>query len=182
MKFSLIAYILICITLGLTIVSSLYKSGRSISAILGIVLILLVFVFYGIRWFGSSSGSTVAWPPVINTCPDYLVYYKRTVGTTQKDTCVDIIGMNRSGGSLMTWGTQYSATNPPPSDSSGDKFFFDKVYKPGMNATDIAKLCTAAMEKNLTWEGITNGDSCMYNASTTMIAGTNTPVANCPAS
>jgi hypothetical protein len=51
-----------------------------------------------------------------------------------------------------------------------------------MNATEIGKLCAAAMEKNLTWEGITNGDSCMYNASTTMIAGTNTPVANCPAS
>ena len=48
---------------------------------------------------------------------------------------------------------------------------------------DITALCKAAMSVGVTWEGITNGESCTYMRPTT-VGGTNdvVDVAACPPS
>jgi hypothetical protein len=155
MDFGFIAYIFICVVIGLYAFSTLSGSNRMWAAILSLVLFILIFVFYGQRWFrGEKSAFKYggAWPPIINMCPDYLVYFKN--GST--DTCVDLTGVAREGG-LKPW-TQEDINNPP---ASTDKYF-NYVYKPGMTGDKLKELCDATMRMGLTWEGITNGESCTY--------------------
>lgn len=81
MDFWLVAYILISAILGLSLVSFLYKSGQSIGGIALVVLLILIYVFYGLRWFkgGKLKGTTVngkiEWPPILNMCPDFMSTY-----------------------------------------------------------------------------------------------------------
>ena len=159
MEYSFIAYIFLCIVIGLGIFSMLTNSGRAWSAVSFLVLSILIFVFYGLRWFGNTDSKTNyggSWPPIINMCPDYLVYYKRS-GTS--DSCVDLIGVSR-GSSLVPW-TADDIKNPPQQANK----YFNFVYKPTMTAEQVAGLCNQAMQAGLTWEGITNGESCTYTKS-----------------
>jgi hypothetical protein len=79
MDFWLIAYIVICVVVGGMFVSNLYKRNQSVAAMTCIVLLILIFTFYGLRWFkgGALKGSTpdpkAPWPPIVNMCPDFLV-------------------------------------------------------------------------------------------------------------
>jgi hypothetical protein len=175
MNYSFIAYIFLSIIGGLTVCMKLMQSGRMWAAILCLILFILIFMFYGIRWFsngkviGQYSGS---WPPLINTCPDYLVYYKRD----NRDTCVDLLGVNRSRGILRSWTQDDSSTNPPADDAK----YFPHVYKPNMSSADLRILCDTAQQAGLTWEGITNGDSCTFNPESNVL-GPNTPgSSSCP--
>ena len=87
----------------------LYNANQPIAAMLCLVLLILVFIFFQMRWFqnlqlkgsskyvaqapstssggcGTSSQNIDAsvnanWPPIINICPDYMV--------TQNGSCVD---------------------------------------------------------------------------------------------
>ena len=88
MDFWLVAYILISAILGASLVSFLYKGGQTVGALTLVVVLMLIFVFYGLRWFkgGKLKGSTVdgkiAWPPIINACPDFMTSYKASNGKT----------------------------------------------------------------------------------------------------
>jgi hypothetical protein len=158
MDFSFIAYIFICIVIGLGAFTQLNNSGRTWSAILCLILFILIFVFYGMRWFqGTTSKFTYSgsWPPIINMCPDYLVYYKNG----RQDTCIDLTGVNRSSGALQTW-TKEEINNPPLNPNK----YFPHVYKPALTGDKLKELCDKAMEYGLTWEGITNGESCTFTA------------------
>jgi hypothetical protein len=79
MDFTLIAYILICVVVGGMFVSNLYKREQSKAAMITLVLLILIFTFYGLRWFkdgalkGSTSDPKAPWPPIVNMCPDFLV-------------------------------------------------------------------------------------------------------------
>ena len=157
MQYSFIAYILVSIMVTLAVFSTMNSSGRAYSAIGSIVLFTLIFLFYGQRWFkgGKSTFSySGAWPPMINMCPDYLVYIKR--GTA--DACADLLGVNRSNGLLKPWTKDDTPANPPQDPAK----YFPYVYKRGMTNADKKRLCDAAIANGLTWEGITNGESCTY--------------------
>jgi hypothetical protein len=168
MDYGFIAYIFVAIAIILGVFSQLNNSGRTWSAIISLVLLILIFVFYGIRWFEGTSAKFSAppgaWPPIINMCPDYLVYYKHSSG---KDTCVDMLGVS-SNASLTKW-TDSDTASAPPLDSSnsytsgGNAKYFKHIYKPGLNAAELKVLCDKAMEAGLKWEGITNGDACTYS-------------------
>lgn len=160
MDYSFIAYIFVCIVVGLGVFTTLNNSGRTWSAIFGLILFILIFVFYGLRWFRDTTSVfryTGQWPPMINMCPDYLVYFKDGM---RRDTCVDLAGVNRSGGLLQPW-TKEDVNNPPANPAK----YFPHVYKPGMTGDKLKELCTKAMEYGLTWEGITNGESCTFTTS-----------------
>jgi hypothetical protein len=165
MDYLFLAYIFVCIALGLGVFSTLNNSGRSWGAILSLALLVLIFVFYGIRWFQGSSAKfnapPGAWPPIINMCPDYLVYYKHGTGTSAKDTCVDMLGVSKN--STLTVWTDSDTASPPDYQTSNK--YFKHVYRPDLKATELKVLCDEAMKAGLTWEGITNGDSCTYKAS-----------------
>ena len=85
MDFWLIAYILLCVVIGGYSVSTLYKRSQTIGAMITLVLLILIFTFYGLRWFqgGNLKGTTkgnVPWPPIVNMCPDFMVAWKNTDG------------------------------------------------------------------------------------------------------
>lgn len=159
MDYSFIAYILVVIIVCLGTFSSLNNSDRLWAAILTLVLFVLIFTFYGMRWFRDTTSVfsyTGSWPPIINMCPDYLVYFKRG----NQDTCVDLIGVNRSNGGLKRWAKEDTPANPPGDSSK----YFPFVYKPGMTDKELANLCRKTMDAGLTWEGITNGESCTFQS------------------
>lgn len=158
MNYSVLAYVLVTIILGLSIVTSFFRTERYMTAILSLVLLILIFVFFGLRWFHSTPklGEITQWPPVINTCPDYLIYFKK--GT--QDTCIDRLGVSTTN-SLQTWTDE--ELNAPTSVQQPNKFF-PYVYKKGMTAQQLQNLCQQAMVYGLTWEGITNGDSCTFTS------------------
>jgi uncharacterized protein (UPF0333 family) len=91
MDYWLIAYVLLCIVLGTSTVSFFFQKGQSIAAMLLLVLIILVFVFYGLRWFdgGNLKGGDKAkvWPPIVNMCPDFMVSWTDSV--TRNVYCYD---------------------------------------------------------------------------------------------
>lgn len=78
MDFWVILYSLICVVVGGGAISFLYKRNQSMAAMITLVLLLLVFILYGLRWFpgGNLNGSkptAVPWPPIVNLCPDFMV-------------------------------------------------------------------------------------------------------------
>jgi len=179
MSWSLIAYIFLCIVLGLSSVMALMRGGRSIAAVLCLVLFILIFVFFGLRWFrGTQSvfAYTGSWPPIINMCPDYLVYYKNAPSSMLKftDSCVDLLGIG--GNDLVPWTSEETPSNPPANANK----YFPYVFKPGMTADQLKALCAAAQQYGLTWEGIYNGESCIATTGVAVPAGTTTSDTKCP--
>ena len=174
MSWSLIAYIFFCIVVGLGSFMQLLNSGRMLAAILCLILFILIFVFFGLRWFpGGESVFTYKgpWPPLINTCPDYLVYYNNN----GQDTCIDMLGVSRNG-NLKSWTKDDNPKNPPADSSK----YFPYTYKPGMSIEALNKLCQATNAAGLTWEGITNGESCYNFASQLTTVAPDGTVSQCP--
>lgn len=126
-----------------------YQYYEGLGALLYFVGSLYVCIIYGTRWFGpGANDSQTSWPPIINTCPDYLSYYQRTKADGSKvDTCIDTIGI----GSLVR---KFDTAN------QSDDMFFEIPS----GAKDLNALCNQAIQKKLTWEGITNGESCTFPA------------------
>jgi hypothetical protein len=148
---------------------------QSIAAFLFFVGSLIIFIIYGIRWFSQNnsifSETPVSWPPVINTCPDYLTYYKRTKPGKSADNCIDLIGVSRNGMLKV-----FPKDGVEPED---DAYYFDLTTKSSDPAAKNAELCQNAMVYGLTWEGITNGESCVLPS-----GGSSTPgggSGGCPA-
>ena len=139
----------------------LQSSSQMVAAILFFLGALVLFIVFGIKWFGSSSSvfssAPVSWPPTINTCPDYLVSYERTMpdGTSQ-DTCIDRLGVSKNGALKM-----FPADGVAP---ASDDFYFSLASKRTDGAGRNQELCQRAIAAGLTWEGITNGESCITAA------------------
>jgi hypothetical protein len=111
MDFWLIAYIVTTIVVGSGLVSWLYKRGQNMGAILLLVLLILVFAFYGLRWFpggnlnGTQAASGTAWPPIINMCPDFMSSWTDPV--TKRVYCYDgsnTYGLKTYAGAGLTTG------------------------------------------------------------------------------
>jgi hypothetical protein len=155
-------YLTIYIILAIFVIGSgsfsLNKSANTLGAILFFVGSFVVFMVFGLKWFspGSTFSETpVSWPPQINTCPDYLVYYNRTMpdGTTQ-GSCIDLIGVSKNG-SLKVFPKN---SNPAPTDND---YYFSLQTQSNDSSAKNAELCQRTISFGLTWEGITNGESCI---------------------
>ncbi len=153
-NFYLIAYIILVIFIMISVSKTMFASGRNIAGILVFIGFILVFTFYGMRWFNASGDPkntyTGSWPPIINTCPDYFVLATNTSGSF----CVDPTGITSAYG--LTAGADIRSVNPNQ--------MFNHTYQPGMSTAQLKTLCDAAKNAGLTWEGITNGDSCTISA------------------
>lgn len=118
---------------------------------------LALFIIYGKRWFqksGALSQDAVAWPPTVNTCPDGLTSYTREANGVKKQVCIDTIGMSRNGGIAVF----PKGDGPAPTD---DKYYFDLTSTAGDADSKRKELCQRAMQAGLSWEGVTNGESCV---------------------
>jgi hypothetical protein len=164
MNFALISFIIIAI-LAIAFGSYYFvSSGRMVGGIVYLIGSILVFVFYGLRWFGTQgtplNPSPVQWPPYINTCPDYLTYYKRTQSNgTVSDTCIDRIGVSRNN-SLDVFPADGNV-NP-----DNDKYFFPLATQSQDPDGKRTELCKRVIQYGLTWEGVSDGETC-YSASGT---------------
>jgi hypothetical protein len=54
------------------------RRQQTVASMLVLVLLILVFIFFGLRWFpgGNLNGTKpakVPWPPIVNMCPDFMV-------------------------------------------------------------------------------------------------------------
>ncbi len=98
-SYKFILYVLFCVFVGLSVTVQLMKSDRIISGIGYLVLAVLIFTFFGLRWFGKSGGMVTAgqWPPIINACPDYLTKYTRKESDGKMTpACIDTVGVSRN--------------------------------------------------------------------------------------
>jgi hypothetical protein len=156
----LYVFLAIVIVLGGTI--QLFKTERQLTSIMYFVGSLVIVSFFGVRWFDKLDDDTgdMKWPPVINTCPDYLTYYKRTVNGQKVDTCIDVLGVSRKPDVLAKWTSQHSAANPP----ADDKYYFSLVFDKVQGKSKTEQMCERALEAGVTWEGITDGLSCTISA------------------
>lgn len=144
-----------------------YNTNQAPAAILFFIGSLTLFIVYGLRWFGSSSLFTPAsgpWPPVINSCPDYLTYYQRTKDGIKKDSCIDTIGISKDNSLLSKFPTD--GTIP-----ESDTYYLDISGLSSDPTTKSTQLCNAAMSKKVTWEGVTNGESCVTRSTGTAASG-----------
>jgi hypothetical protein len=157
----------------------LFKLQQLIAAVIFFIGSLTIFIIYGIRWFEQAnslfSKTPVSWPPTINTCPDYLIYYDRIMpdGGSQK-TCIDTIGVSKNG-ALKPFPAYNKSTGSAP---SGEEYYFSLITTNSEPAKRNAELCQRAIAFGLTWEGITNGESCSSSADS---SGGNANNGGCPA-
>ena len=157
MNYYLIGFIALAIMIIVGGTYQVFNTNQPPTAILFFIGSLTLFIIYGIRWFGASPLFTPAsgpWPPVINTCPDYLTYYQRTVGGIKKDSCIDTIGVSKDNSLLSNF----------PKDGTipeNESYYLDLSGLSSDPATKSTQMCNAAMNQKVTWEGVTNGESCV---------------------
>ena len=136
---------------------TLVKGSQTLGGVLFFIASFFIFIVFGLKWFspGSTFSKTpVSWPPQINTCPDYLVYYGRQMpdGTTT-GSCIDLTGVSKNG-SLKVFPKGGAAP-------TGDDYYFSLQTKSSDSGAKNAELCQRTIAAGLTWEGITNGESCI---------------------
>jgi hypothetical protein len=161
--------------IGIGGTTTLFQSGRVLAALLFLVGAILLFVFYGLRWFEGKKlpGDAGQWPPIVNTCPDYLTFYKRTKANgSLQNTCIDTLGISKRAGSLSKW----PADGSIPTD---DRYFFNLDFGisslPDLNTAR----CEAAIQAGLTWEGVTDGEVCTFAGAAPTATGQPVTVPQC---
>jgi hypothetical protein len=182
MAFNIYLGIFIVVALAVIIGGTfkIFNLNQGLGAFLFFIGSLTVFIVYGLRWFSSEnsifSQTPVQWPPTINTCPDYLVYYGRKMpdGTVQ-NTCIDMIGVSKNG-SLKVF--------PKSGDApAADDYYFSLVTKSTDANAKNMELCQRTIDAGLTWEGISNGESCISpNGDVTPSGGNGGGNGGCPSS
>jgi hypothetical protein len=115
---------------------------------------ILVFVYYGLRWFSGVSLKATqvnykTWPPIVNMCPDFLTMHKRTIGGRTENVCVDLTGVSNGGMQKLT----------DPNNVMNDNFVF-RLYENLQGSTRIRRLCRECRDKRVTWEGVFDGVGC----------------------
>ena len=159
--FNIYLAIYVIVSIGIIAMGTmkLYNQSQTLGAAIYCIGVMLVCYIYGIRWFGPDallSDTPVSWPPTINTCPDYLTHYTRIkTDGTKEPTCIDLIGVAK-GTTLKKFVTDYTGIVP-----TEDTSYFSLKTTSNDPATKNNELCFRAIGAGLTWEGITNGESCI---------------------
>ena len=164
---SMVLYIIMCILVGYYGSRYFFTKGDSISGVLFLIGASTLFIIYGKRWFdpnGLYNTGTITWPPVINTCPDFLTAYTVKTGGGDVAGCIDTIGVSRtgafqrapSGGPVQQVPGPYTTNNNGVLNATLIDFFPINVSNESPQA-----LCDRLGSYGLTWDGIFDGDNCM---------------------
>jgi hypothetical protein len=164
-NYTFVFYLIVAI---LVICGGTYKLvDRMITAVLFFIGTTGIFIVYGLRWFSSKnsifSKSPVPWPPNINTCPDFLTYYQRTVNGAKVDSCIDMIGVSKNGTIKV-----FPRDGVEPMQ---DEYYFGLKTNSSDKDMKNQEWCQKAIASGLTWEGITNGESCTAGGTPTAPGG-----------
>ena len=159
--FNIYLAIYVIVSIGIIAMGTmkLYNQSQTLGAAIYCIGVMLVCYIYGIRWFGPDallSDTPVSWPPTINTCPDYLTQYtrKKTDGTTEA-TCIDLLGVAKS--SVL----KKFVVGTTDAGVADDLFYFKLATTSTDPDARKIELCYRATMAGLTWEGLTNGESCI---------------------
>ncbi len=152
----------------------LYNRGQTMGAMATLVLLLLVFIFFGLRWFpdGNLNGSKpgkLAWPPIVNVCPDFMVSW---TAPDKKVYCYDAANVYNlktasAAPPLVSGLTIGTATNQsaylvkdPTVGSTTSTLASAPTRWPLVNAMNKeANIVLTNAAKYLRWEGVWDGQS-----------------------
>ena len=131
------------------------QSERSVGGFLFVIGAILVFVYYGLRWFSGVSLKATqvnykSWPPIINLCPDFLTMHKRSISGKTENVCVDLTGVSNGGIQKLT----------DPNNVMNNNFVF-QLYENLKGSARIKRLCQECKDKKVTWEGVFDGANCV---------------------
>lgn len=122
------------------------SSGRIIAAFVYLLGVVAIEAYFGMRWFQGmkvKASDAGPWPPVLNTCPDFLSLYYN--GDTA--VCVDTIGVAPNGG-IQKWA------------GNADARFMFNLHLDKSGPARAKALCDEAKAKMVTWEGVYDGGNC----------------------
>jgi hypothetical protein len=168
-QWALFAYIIASILFLYYGIQKVYATGTTRGIIFGIGSLLVLFYFY-LRWFGSSPQVSSKWPPIINSCPDYLTYVPKiptTAGSSSKvPGCIDLLGVSSrqssgSSGSVFSKVTPTQVTGLDASQTNKVFSFTSADVKAATSTAALQTICNACQNAGLTWEGVWDGDSCI---------------------
>ena len=145
--------------------SQVYATGQ-VRGVIFAIGAALVLISYGQRWFSVQNNTATIWPPVINTCPDYLTFVPNIPTTAGSSTtvpgCVDMLGVSVSSNSANAFIKVF-----PTSISTLDATMTSKVFtytsadvRAATSAGSLQPICDACQSAGLTWEGVYDGDNC----------------------
>lgn len=156
MDYLFLLYILVSVGIGIGGPYLLVQTERTLSAFLFFVGAVLILTFYGLRWFKGDSLKTperkaTQWPPVVNTCPDFLTLTTVGTGTAARRACVDLVGVS-TGGLMKT--TSLQQVNEDKAE------YIFNLFDNLRGQERINRLCQECKDKGVTWEGVYDGVSC----------------------
>lgn len=174
-NWNFVIYTLLSVAIVAMGTAKLFSMGPP-TAIIYAIGSVMVFIFYGYRWFGANSNKkSDTWPPTLNTCPDYLTYIKTLPGDS-KPGCVDMLGV----GTLTLVKTLESdLTAAGALQSTNQTKVFGFTSADILSGTDVRLICNRCRTLGITWEGVYDGDGCV-GAATNSAAQSNPPGSSCP--
>ena len=152
----------------------LYNRGQTMGSMATLVLLILVFIFFGLRWFpdGNLNGSKpgkLAWPPIVNVCPDFMVSW---TAPDKKVYCYDAANVYNlktasAAPPLVSGLTIGTATNQsaylvkdPTVGTTTSTLASAPTRWPLVNAMNReANIVLTTAAKYLRWEGVWDGQS-----------------------
>ena len=158
------------------------NSGKTLVAVLFCMGAIAIFVIFGLKWFSPGSvfaKTPVSWPPTINTCPDYLVQYVRNNNGVPENCCIDLIGVSKKGEGLLKVFPKEALNDITKAPIDNISYFSLKTESSDATAK-TQELCKRAIDAGLTWEGITNGESCTTSGGNSVAPDGTTIPAGCP--
>jgi len=164
----MILYILVCVVSASSSVNFLLQRGQQTAAMILLVLLILIYIFYGLRWFTDKNAQTpgsIQWPPIVNMCPDFMVSW---TGPDNKVYCYDssnIYSLSAGSNGLST--VSINGVNKPvylikdPSQNAGAKDLtadttgsrWPLAYKLQTNAQSVTSGSV------MRWEGVWDGSN-----------------------
>jgi len=162
----LFAYVISSVVFLVYGTKEVYSTGQ-IRGIIFAIGTFLVLLYFGLRWFGASKSTLNNWPPVINTCPDYLTFIPNTIKTASGSTtkvpgCVDMLGVTSSNSANSF--VKVTTTDLSELNQTMTTKVFKYTSADVKAATTIEALqpiCNACQNAGLTWEGVYDGDTCI---------------------
>lgn len=158
----LFAYVLASILFLVYGTMQVYATGQ-IRGVVFAIGTFLVLLYFGLHWFAEPSKKVSSWPPVINTCPDFLSFIpgipSSAGSTTKVPGCVDMLGVSVSSLPVVP------ATTVPTLNMDRDRSKIFKYtsadVKAATTSNGLQLICDACQQAGLTWEGVYDGDSCV---------------------
>ena len=156
-------FILYCIVSTIFVTygtNKLYPFGMLRSILFAIGSILL-FVFFGFRWFSSVARSN-SWPPTINMCPDYLTFVPTISGARSASGggCVDLLGVTTVSSGLVKSNPSELTSISPTDTSKLFEYTAADVSAAQGNPRTLQAICDRCKQTGITWEGVYDGDVC----------------------